>query len=205
MTKTCINCLDEKDIADFPDRRGSKDGKRNTCRACRAKIHNEWRAKNVYQARLSRMNSYYKNREKEIAKAKANAKLNPHWGIKAAANYKKKHPYYDALKNKRARKDTVPLGDVWELDAYLKELRQECSYCGITLEQLRNNPNNYRPDKGLQIDKIVPHLGYVMGNVTLACSICNYVKGRWFGFDTMQEIGKKYVRKVWDLDPDDYL
>lgn len=202
--KSCSKCGETKPYSEFPKRIASRDGYRGTCKRCRAKVHNDWRNQNIYKARLQRMESYYRNREKEILSSKKNHELHPEWHEKALLNYKNKNPYYDALRQRR-RSSNVPFGDIKKLGLYLKSLNQVCHYCGVTKEDLANSPNNYHSGSALQIDKVNPSLGYVEGNIVLACPICNYVKGRWFGEQTMKEIGVKYISRIWHMQPDEYL
>ena len=41
-TKRCIKCLEEKPLDAFTNRKDSKDGKRNSCTACKSKQNLEW-------------------------------------------------------------------------------------------------------------------------------------------------------------------
>jgi len=197
--KNCSSCEKTQAIDQFQKRKDSSDGYRGTCNSCRSIVNNKWRRKNVFRARAGRMRSYYKNREKEIERAKKLSKENPHWQKIAADNYKRKRPYYDPIRARvrNSRLNHIPFDEPKAIEDYLMSLPQECNYCGVGKEEYLVSTRNYRNDLTLQIDKIDPKLGYVVSNITLACSICNYIKGNWFDEQTMKEIGLKYVRNIW--------
>ncbi len=200
----CSKCLIEKPISDFPIRKDSKIGYRKTCKKCKNETHNNWRNRpeNVYRSRLSRRNSYYKYRLKEIEANKKRTALHPEWGIKASANYKNKRPYYDALRNvkKQLTKD-----DIKQIEQVLNGLEKKCYYCGIAENDIHKKTSNYFPVHKLQIDKMIPSLGYTPTNVVLACPICNLIKNRWFSPETMKKIAQEYVVKIWELKADQLL
>ena len=63
--------------------------------------------------------------------------------------------------------------------------RPLCSYCGSKFDNL----------KELEVDRINPKTGYVIGNLVLSCSRCNIIKSNVFTFSEMQEIANKYDLK----------
>ena len=76
-----------------------------------------------------------------------------------------------------------------------------CSYCGVTLEQYRSSTflKKIRPHiKNFGIDRKDTTRGYELDNITVACNFCNSVKGSFFNYEEFKEIGKKYIRKLYD-------
>lgn len=199
----CSKCKAIKPLIDFP-KRNNLIGYRKTCRPCRNKVHSEWRNKpeNIYRARLSRMNHYYRYRLKSIKEARQRSLANPEWAIKAKINYRNKRPYYDALRNtqKQLNKESVK-----EIEKILVTMEKKCFYCGIQETDIAMKESNYFPVHRLQIDKMIPVLGYTPTNVVLACPICNLIKNRWFSPDTMKIIAQEYVTKIWELKHDQLL
>lgn len=62
-----------------------------------------------------------------------------------------------------------------------------CLYCSKPQEK----------DKRLEIDRMDNSIGYVLSNMTLACSDCNEVKGSTLTCDEMKIIGKLVMKKRW--------
>uniref|UniRef100_A0A6M3X463 HNH endonuclease n=1 Tax=viral metagenome TaxID=1070528 RepID=A0A6M3X463_9ZZZZ len=75
-----------------------------------------------------------------------------------------------------------------------------CAYCGIPEDKLELLGSYYQ-DKSerLCIDCKDNELGYVLGNLTLACFRCNALKADIFSYDEMMEIGNKYLRPKMDV------
>ena len=73
---------------------------------------------------------------------------------------------------------------------------QECHYCGVSKEDmvLQNDSQLKRFHKTLSIDRMNNNEGYIVTNMVLACIRCNYIKGDFFTYEEMLEIGKKYVK-----------
>ena len=49
----------------------------------------------------------------------------------------------------------------------------------------------------LSIDCSDNSMGYVKGNLTLACHRCNGIKSDFFSYDEMLEIGQRFVKPKW--------
>lgn len=150
--KKCIKCLENKDILHFSKRPDSKDGFRNSCRACDCKKTAEWTAKNPERAKTTQAACYKANPEKYKQKAK-NYRKNNLLRCKLADQRKyyntdkevlrersrrayKKAPWNSKEAHQRYRnKKNVPLAKM-----YSKELK----------EIYKNKP------KYLEIDHIIP-------------------------------------------------
>ena len=73
---------------------------------------------------------------------------------------------------------------------------QECHYCKIKKEDMpkQNDSQLKRFHKTLSIDRKDNNRGYELGNMVLACIRCNFIKGDFFTYKEMLEIGEKYVK-----------
>ena len=79
---------------------------------------------------------------------------------------------------------------------YEKQIRV-CSYCGIT-EASAKEVYPYPFNRRLTIDRMDNAKGYILSNMTLACSLCNHIKTNVFSADEMKEIAQSYVRKHFE-------
>ena len=76
-----------------------------------------------------------------------------------------------------------------------------CYYCGVTLDQYQSSEflKRIRPNiKIFGIDRKDTAKGYDINNIVVACNLCNSVKGSFFNDEEFKEIGKKYIRKLYD-------
>lgn len=76
-----------------------------------------------------------------------------------------------------------------------------CYYCGVTLDQYQSSEflKRIRPNiKIFGIDRKDTAKGYDINNIVVACNLCNSVKGSFFSQKEFKEIGKKYIRKLYD-------
>ena len=73
-----------------------------------------------------------------------------------------------------------------------------CAYCDIPENQLNAffNSYNYVANR-LTVDCINNELGYVKGNLVLACKRCNSIKSDLFSFSEMREIAQKHIKSKW--------
>ena len=53
----------------------------------------------------------------------------------------------------------------------------------------------------LTVDCIENDLGYIKGNLALACLRCNFTKSNLLSFDEMREIAQKYFKPKWLIYP----
>ena len=71
---------------------------------------------------------------------------------------------------------------------------KKCVYCGIEEARIEKDFMCWSGTR-LQIDRKDNKKGYEKNNIVLACPVCNFIKGNYFTFKEMLEIGK-VVRKV---------
>lgn len=77
-------------------------------------------------------------------------------------------------------------GCKWELSRkeYYELIKKPCEYCGDKLAK-----------GGIALDKVNNKIKiYRMDNVVPCCPRCNWVKGDWFNYEQMIEIGKTIAR-----------
>lgn len=78
----------------------------------------------------------------------------------------------------RAKKKEIPF--TLQRDEFVSLIQSDCGYCGgVPSNHARATKGSHRRDDCIYsgIDRIVPSLGYVKGNVTPCCAICNRMKG----------------------------
>ena len=74
-----------------------------------------------------------------------------------------------------------------------------CVYCDIREEDLSKLDDSILSHANrLTVDCVENELGYVEGNLALACMRCNYLKNDFLSFEEMREIGQKYVKPKWE-------
>lgn len=84
------------------------------------------------------------------------------------------------------------------IDWYNKQEKQ-CVYCGIFEEDLSKIKDYYNNKAHrLTIDCIDNDIGYVNGNLVLACLRCNALKSNFLTFDEMRFFAKKYIQPKWE-------
>ena len=91
----------------------------------------------------------------------------------------------------RARAGGIPINITRkEFDIWFSNEQKICSYCGRNIwskAKLRG--------ESLSIDRKHNEVGYVVGNLCLACNRCNSVKSNVFTYTQMKEIADKYLRE----------
>jgi len=75
---------------------------------------------------------------------------------------------------------------------------RECTYCGIKEHELTLVKDCYNnKNKRLSVDCKNNKLGYVKGNLVLACYRCNSIKSNILTFDEMMYIGQNFIKPKW--------
>lgn len=80
-----------------------------------------------------------------------------------------------------------------ELSAWAKtQNASKCTYCGCYLKWFgkKRDPNI------LSIDRVDNDKGYSLSNIVVCCNRCNTIKGNWFSYDEMIELGKTIARLI---------
>lgn len=151
-TKTCARCLCEKPLTEFEK---TETGIfRSQCRECRS-----WKRK-YYQA----------NRESEITRATKHQNADRNKTNKYKRDQMRKHPerYLCQSAKSRAKKTGIPF-DLTTKDIIIPPV---CPILGIPL---KINDALCGPDSP-SLDRIIPELGYVKGNVLVLSHRANTIK-----------------------------
>jgi hypothetical protein len=185
-TKICKNCKEEKSIHWFGKRTHSADGLHYDCKSC----HNEKRRKNsgVQQARREEFGAH--NGVKKCQRCKV---------TKPIEEYTKRSNSYDGLdyqcksckaventsensyKSKmlsRARQRARDAGLPCEIGYDDIPIPEKCPVLGIPLVFGHSEKKTAPQDDSPSIDRIVPELGYVPGNVAVISYKANLIKNK---------------------------
>ena len=82
-----------------------------------------------------------------------------------------------------------------------KNYDETCYYCGVSIEEFRASKflKEIRPHiKNFGIDRKDTKQGYTLHNIAICCNLCNSVKGSFFNDEEFKEIGRKYIRKLYE-------
>jgi len=179
MKKKCSKCKREKSLDKFfkvsrafKNPRINKDGKDTVCKEC------------VYKRiALNRLNNPEKYRE-----------LGRNWTRKNPERRKIiRQKYFSSPKGiyinliKRGR-HKVLISQKEFIEWYLKE-KKSCFYCNIS-ENLVKKFAKGKLRSRLTIDRVNPKGNYELGNMVLACGVCNFIKSDVFTKKEMLEVGK---------------
>ena len=162
---------------------------------------------------MSNKEYYEKHRERIINKQREYYWKNQERYRKYQRDYKKRN--YEKVKEQKRKYMKTPSG-IWvklgekkrkerkiskeDFIKWYNSQKKQCVYCDIKEEEI----NDYKCWKGkrLQIDRKDSSKPYQKGNLVLACPVCNSVKGSYFTYKEMLEIGKvirkKNKQKSWD-------
>jgi len=73
-----------------------------------------------------------------------------------------------------------------------------CAYCGLIETELPNIKDSSNDlSKRLSIDCVENSVGYVIGNIVLACRRCNMIKSDILSYDDMCFIGRRFIKPIW--------
>jgi hypothetical protein len=166
--KTCKDCNEEKNIEEFYVLNKEKGYRNSYCKVCSSerkkkytnkekqkKYISKWRSKNKDKNNEYQRNWYSKNKEKAAARSLKWQEDNPEMAMINRAKL-------------RARKKEIP----FDLTLEDVSIPEECPLLGITLEKGRGKLQDNSPS----LDRIVPELGYVAGNVIVISHKANRIK-----------------------------
>lgn len=214
----CVSCKTRKHISLFPKHQKRK--KSRTCFECLGEIKcrtcNELKSYEEFidqykGARKSKVECWecyvtrkkarqkksYRIRKKEGTLRvfdRSKLKMHSHLWAKISA---KKNPN----KKNSERSSEVNLTAEEFRDWFEKNYDECCYYCEVNLDQYRSSAflKKIRPHiKNFGIDRKDTTKGYDVNNIVVACNFCNSVKGSFFNDEEFKEIGKKYIRKLYD-------
>ena len=215
----CIKCQTKKSISFFPKHQKYK--KSNTCFQCldeiectncgKVKKYDAFKAKHsgtrkskteCWECFVKRTND---RKKKNYAKRKMEGTLPSidrtnmpmHSLIWGKISSKKSN----SNKKDNERSSVVEMSSdefkIW----FNKNYDETCYYCGVSIEEFRASKflKEIRPQiKNFGVDRKDTKQGYTLSNIAICCNLCNSVKGSFFNNEEFKEIGKKYIRKLYD-------
>lgn len=84
---------------------------------------------------------------------------------------------------KRAEKMGVPFSAMEDFVSWFEGAARHCTYCAMDEAEAKR-----RFDHNLHVDRKENGLGYVVGNMVLACHRCNVVKNAYLSHDQMMQV-----------------
>lgn len=153
MAKLCKKCMKELPVSSFYKQIGSSDGLRGSCKECCAEADRLWRLNNPEKLKL-----IVDRANKKDGRARN------------ARHYRQRHPARLMLRGAKQRADKYGLPyDLVECDLVLPEV---CPILGLKLEYGLDRIEDYSPS----LDRIIPELGYVRGNIQVLSNLANRMK-----------------------------
>ena len=158
--KICTNCRISKNTKEYFRDSRARDGRCSCCKACQREKKLDYYKNNKDKILAQQNNYYYQNRDKISEQTKE-------------YRIKRKHESPEALfihrAKQRAKKKNVPFSISTE-DIYIPEF---CPILGLRLEsQEKSGGSQCSPS----LDRLVPELGYVKGNVWVISKLANNMK-----------------------------
>lgn len=170
--KKCNTCGEPKPLAGFGVNRARKDGLNINCRTCMAERNRKWRKANPDRRQASRANANLtpKQLESKRQSARRYHEKNRDKINKAARERRHANPAIELLKNakRRAREQNLPCTITLD-DIVIPDV---CPWLGIPLSKGRGTLHAGSPT----LDKLIPELGYVPGNVIVISHKANSIK-----------------------------
>lgn len=158
MLKVCSSCKQEKEANQFSFNPATKDGLRSTCKVCGSAASKKW---------------HENNKERRVETIKAWKQQNR--SLINATNFAWRHSETGAVSEllaaakKRAKQQGVP----FNLTAADIEIPQLCPvFQQPLIRKTGKGPSPWSPT----LDKIIPSLGYVAGNVRILSHRANAMK-----------------------------
>ena len=184
--RTCSKCGTSKPSSEFySETREGKTRIRCECKECTRKKVSEYQKSHRVKINEHRKapGSQYKSWRKEYTEThkERRAVVESAWRQTAPGVY--------CMLRASAKKRMVPFEI--EKEAFFEWYQNEtkkCVYCDMVPEEIRD----YRGHDALRltVDRKDPNSGYSLGNIVLACPICNTVKNNILTYAQMLEVGK---------------
>ena len=127
-----------------------------------------------------------------------NAKRAKEWRKTPSAIYTNingRQRFYQTHQNPREKPVIISKDEF--IDWYNKEPKF-CAYCDVPEDRLLDFYDSYNKwSERLSVDAKDNSLGYMDGNIVLACRRCNSLKSDILTFDEMREFAQKYIKPKW--------
>lgn len=76
---------------------------------------------------------------------------------------------------------------------------RKCAYCSISEEDVVKLDDAYNSlNERLTVDCVENDVGYVKGNMVLACRRCNNMKSDLLTFEQIRYIGQNFLKPLWE-------
>lgn len=170
MLKKCSTCYAEKDISAFVKNKSCKNGRAGTCRECQNAYSTKWKRDNSERLAPIRREQY-NNRYGHIARQNE-AKRKALYPLRSRASVLRKGMV------ERSRLLNIPFDKEILTIPYLMDWliqSPKCECCSQQLDIDFKNDNKFRGNSP-SMDRFIPLVGYVIGNVALLCWRCNNLK-----------------------------
>ena len=171
-TRICSSCKIEKDKDQFNASAQSYGGFSYYCKKCNNVKVKKYCEDHVEDQRV--YNKMYREKHKKQIQ-------------KTAKEYRKsgKGRWYDLKK-----RDPLNIIPREEFVKWFDE-KSNCEYCKISVQDFKKLNPKERPV--FEIDRKDNSLGYILGNLALACPRCNRGKSNLFTYEEWTEIAIKYI------------
>ena len=193
--KVCSKCKESKGLEEFNKNSKAKDGLRSQCKDCEkeyeqnnkekiAERKKKYNQKNKVEIAKRNKDWRLKNRPELLEKKKQYYEKNKEKIAEHDREYRKKNPYQiqstslSSSARKRAKQKNIPIDlDFISTPNMLDWLKRQpnCVCCdrvfGIGYKGKFRFQNN-----SPSLDRLIPSLGYISGNVFLICFRCNALK-----------------------------
>jgi len=103
---------------------------------------------------------------------------------------------YSGLRNRGKEKVQITREEFVE---WYRQQEKKCYYCGISEELFKKIKKFHksRSYRRLEIDRKDSSQPYKLGNIVLACRLCNAVKNEILTEKEMKKIAQKYIKPKW--------
>lgn len=158
--KVCTNCKISKEIEEYFRASRAKDGRYSCCKTCQKEKKKGYYNRNKDKI-LTQQNSYYcKNKDRISGQTKAYRRKRKQESPESLFLHRAKQ---------RAKKKNVP----FSLTIEAIVIPEFCPILGIKLESKEKSGGGYASPS---LDRLIPSLGYVKGNVWVICKLANSMK-----------------------------
>ena len=140
----------------------------------------------------------------EFGKNKQSADSKTYWCLQCKREYNAWYRgtpngiYNQTVQNQRWYKHKeVEISRKDFLDWYENEPKI-CAYCDLLESDIDIMKDNFsgRADR-LTVDCMDNSVGYVKGNLVLACGVCNLLKNNFFSYEEFRDIAQRYIKPKW--------
>lgn len=178
--KHCNRCATTKPLDQFHNDRRSKDGRQRRCKPCQHLSSREWDAKFPGQRAAAQAAWHVRHLERQKQKTAAYRAANPNRARDLIERHRREDPksvwagFAASSAKQRSKLKGVPFGITRE---YIRSIAPDvCPALGIELAYPQAGQRQSLNDNSATVDRIIPALGYVVGNVAIISNRANRIK-----------------------------